>query len=149
MAVVVVIDTDRAALEGVTAQRLERVALDDRRAREAEAGKVEVELLAAAVAHRPVVERDELAGVAEHRGDQARAAVGADLHVRLAFAEAARSDVQEREVVRLREARDGFEHLGEAEVARLVAEREVVELGGELAEKAIDVHRASLKQSGA
>ena len=58
--------------------------------------------------------------------------VRADLHVGLALVEAAGSDVQQGEIVWLRETRHRFEDLGEA--------GDVFELLGELTEEAVDVH---------
>ena len=84
--------------------------------------------------------RDEVAVVVEHRRDQARAAVRADLHVGLALVETARGDVQQREIVRLRKARHRLEDLGEA--------GDVFELLRQLLEEGFDVHRASLVKSG-
>src|SRR5207244_3744539 len=79
---VVVVDTGAPPLERAAAQDVECVAFEDRRAR-AEALEVALELLARAVAHREVVDADEVALVAELRRDQARTAVGADLDVAL------------------------------------------------------------------
>ena len=66
----------------------------------------------------------------------------ADLDVALARIEAAGRGVQEGEVVRAREAGNGLDDLGEAEVTRELAPREVVEGLPQPHEKGVGVHAA-------
>ena len=81
---------------------------------------------------RPVVHRhEEAVVVALHRGDQRRPAERPDLDIVLARLEAARRDVQQREVVRFREAGNVLENRVEA--------RNVLELLGQLTQEPVDV----------
>ena len=139
--VVVVVDADRASLERAGAKRVEGVALDQRGpAREIEAREVALELLPAAVAERPVVERDEVGIALEHRRDERRPVIRADLDVALARLEAARRDVQQSEVVRARKTGHRLEDLGEAHVARQLAPGELVERFAQPIEERIGLH---------
>ena len=125
---VVVVDADRLAVERTRRNELEGVTLDDRRELEREALQVLLELLTRRAAHREVVDRDEVGVVvADHRADQARAAVGPDLDIALAGLEHARGEVEEREVVLAREPFHLVQDPREPAPVRVRRDRELVE----------------------
>src|SRR5205085_6102248 len=111
---VVVVDADAPAPERVATQTLREVALEDLRPPgEAEARQVRLELLAAPVAEREVVDRDRLRIVLAQRRDEARAAIRPDLDVALPLRQEARREIQQRQVVLAREPGDHLEDVVE------------------------------------
>ena len=141
---VVVPEPDCCPVEGTARDELERIADQQLRPRESEALQVRLDLLQARVAKAQAVDADEaLAVVAEHRGDQARAVVDADLDVRLVRAEQGRREVEQREDVLGREVLDLVDDRLEPAVARVLRVREVVEQPGQLAEEAVGVQRVT------
>ena len=107
-------------------------------------GEVRLDLLERCVAKPEAVDPDEpLVRVAQHRGDEARSVEHADLDVCLPGAEAARSEIEKREVVLTREVLDVVGDRREPAIARVLGVRVVVEEARKLREEAVGVHGAT------
>jgi hypothetical protein len=147
---VVVVDTDAAVAECAAFEHLEGVSLEDRRTGGSECAQVRLqrraarrgELLSVDLerAEREVVDGDEVALVAAHRADQARAVVAPDLDVALARGEQRPGQVEQREDVLLGQVRDARDHVVEPRAPWVRRVREVLEQRRELGDEALDVH---------
>src|SRR5262245_47476817 len=138
---VVVPDADLRLPERTGGHEREGVTDDDLGQPEAVAREIRLDLVERRVAHaEPVDSHEARALVAEHRGDEAGSVVDADLDVRLLLFEAARGQVDEREIVLAREALDVLRDRPEAAVTRMLGAWEVLEEPRELLEEAIRLH---------
>ncbi len=124
---VVVPHSDPRVAERTGRYELESVAHEELRARKAEPLEILLDLLDARVAKLEAVDADEpLVLVPQHRCDETRTVVDADLHVRLLGLEAGSGEIEKREDVLGGEVLD-LQDRREAAVARMLRAREVVE----------------------
>ena len=122
----------------------ERVADDDLRRNQVEPREIGVNPIERGVAEGEAVDADEaLFRVPEHRGDEARSVEHADLDVCLPRAEAARSEIEKREVVLTGEILDVVGDWREPTIAGVLRVRVVVEEARKLREEAAGVHGAT------
>ena len=141
---VVVPRPDSRFVESATRDELERIADDEFRIADAEKREVLLDALVAPVAEVEAVDADEpVAVVTQHRRDQARSVIHADLDVALFGPETGRGEVEEGEVVLQCEVRDLLDNRSEAPVDGMLGMREFPEERREIVEKALGVHGVS------
>jgi hypothetical protein len=137
---IVVIDADAPVSESAAAEEPERVPFEDGVTAETVAPEVRLQLLPAAAAEREIVDPDEVAGVPEHRRDEAEPLERADLDVALSGSEQRRGEIQEREVVLLGKPAHILEDRREAPVARVLRARVTGEETRQLTDESVGIH---------